>query len=51
MRTTDTTLGILKNNDWQQSAHPWGGNLRGVIASDQVVGPGKSHSKDSLFDY
>jgi hypothetical protein len=41
MRTPDMTLGLLKNNGRQLSAYVWGGNLRSVIASDQVVGLGK----------
>jgi hypothetical protein len=48
MRTTDKTLGLLKNNGMQLFAYAWGGNLN---ASDQVVGLGKNHFKDSLFDY
>lgn len=51
MRTTDKTLGLLKNNGMQLFANAWGGNLNGVIASDQVVGLGKNHFKDSLFNY
>ena len=51
MRTTDKTLGLLKNIGLQLFAYTWGGNLKGVVASDQVVGRGKNHLKDSLFDY
>jgi hypothetical protein len=51
MRTTDKTLGLLKNNGMQLFAYAGGEKLKGVMASDQVVGRGKNLSKNSLFDY